>query len=176
MKKDLMIGTHLKFARAGVEVNGVTPSALVKPANDADYNVELGCVEDFDIKKEVSYIEKRCPVPGGGRYRTRKKIPVGQKMKFAFSMQQWSEFTLVELLYNAKTPNAGNFKPNDRNVDVEGWLDIKKYDQNDDLILDLQVYISPDVESYKFDEKVDPYAFVAELLHSDLNDGDLTNL
>ena len=176
MLKDLIIGSHVSFARAGVDVGGVIPSRTVMPTSDADYT-SLGCAEDYEPKVDKEYIERRCPKTGGGKFRTRKKIPIKHSQVMAFSMQEWSKLTLVELLHNAETPNAaGEFVPNSRDEAVEGWLHVQNYDQNDDKILDMHVYVSLDVESYKFGENLDPYALMAEVLSSELNDGLATNL
>lgn len=175
--KDLIIGSHLSFAREGELIDSITVAVDAKPDNDpAENYTKLGCVEQYEPQTSRDIIERRCPKAGGGRYRTRKRIPVNQRMTLNFSMQEWDEMTLVELLHNADKPNAGAFVPNSRDEMVRGWLHIQNYDQNDNLILDQYVWVELTIESYQFGEQLEPYALVAEVLESDLNSGDVTNL
>ena len=177
MLKDLIIGAHIGFAREGDVVDTVTVAVDAKPDNDPTTNyTPLGCVEQYEPTTSRDVIERRCPVAGGGRYRTRKRIPMNQKMTQNFSIQEWDEMTLVELLHNADKPVAGAFTPNSRDEFVRGWLHIENFDQNDNLILDMYVWVELSIDSYQFGEKLDPYALKAELLESALNSGDVTNL
>lgn len=165
----------MSFARLGVLVDAVTPSALVQPSADTSYTV-LGCIEDFEITPSSDYIERRCAPAGTGKFRTRTKVPISQKLNYAFSMQQWTEMTLVELLQNSDPAASGVYTPNDRGAALEGWLRINAFDHNDVEILDTHILVQLDIGAYKFGENLDPYALTAELLYSSLNDGTATNL
>lgn len=98
------------------------------------------------------------------------------ELRYRFSLQEFDEMTLVELLRNANKPVAGDYVPNSRDSSLRGWIKLQTYDQNDDLITAEDLWVDLSIEAYTFKEGLDPYALKAEVLHSELNSGALTNL
>lgn len=168
--KDLIIGSHISFAR-----ESETSTDILKPEAGVAYTA-LGCVEQYDPQVTKDTVKRRCPADGGGKYSTRKNIVMNQEMEMNFSIQEWDEMTLVEILHNAETPTAGAFVPNSRAENVRGWLHIENYDQNDEKILDMFVWCELSIDSYQFGETLDPYALRAEVLKSALNSGTVSNI
>lgn len=174
--KDLILGSHLFFAREGDVIDSVTVAHDAKPDVDPETNfTKLGCIEMFEPTKEgFTEIVRRCPSPG--RYADRKILQTGGTLVFNFSVQQWDEMTLAEMLFNADKPQGGVFVPNSRREDVRGWFKIQAYDQNDQMIVAMDIWGSAKIDSYQFNEGADPYALQIRMLHSELNEGAITNL
>lgn len=175
MLKDLILGSHLFFAREGDLIDAVTVAVDAKPDAVPEANWQkFGTIEQFEPQNSQTFIERRAPSPG--RYRTRKKIPIAQKLMLNFSIQEWDQITLAELLFNANKPMAGVFVPNSRVDGVRGWFKIQCYDQNDQTIVVMDVWGECTISSYQFKEGLDPYTLKVEVLQSDLNQGSITNL
>ena len=174
--KDLILGSHLFFAREGETIDSVVVAHDAKPDVDPETNwTKLGCIEQFEPTRDGgSEIIRRCPSPG--RYADRKILQTGGTLVYNFSVQQWDELTLAEMLFNADQPIGGVFVPNSRREDVRGWWKIQAYDQNDQLIIAMDIWGSAKIESYQFAEGADAYALQIRQLHSELNEGALTNV
>lgn len=171
--KDLLIGSHISFAREGVDVGGITPAENTRP-DDGPIYVALGCVEQYEPSFNQEFITRRCPVAGGGRYRTRKRIPISQELVHNLSMQEWNEFTFAELLLGGSTPDAqGVYKPGARTDTVRGWFHVTNYDQGDQLINDMFIWGEAEIASYQFGESIDPYTLQITQLANALNTGDV---
>lgn len=173
--KDLILGSHLFFAREGETIDAVVVAADAKPDVDPETNfTKFGCVERFQPQNNKTEIPRRCPSPG--KYRTRKKIPLSQTLTLNFGIQEWDEMSLAELLMLGSKPAGGVFVPNAQVDNVRGWLKIQSYDQTDALILAMDVWAEISIQAYQFEEGLEPYALVAEVLYSELNTGAITNL
>jgi len=173
--KDLILGSHLLFAREGATIDAITVSATSKPDADPESNyTRLGTVEQMEPRFTQTFIDRRAPSPG--RYRLRKRIPTNQLLVLNFSLQEWDEMALAEMLLGGGTPVAGVFVPGSRTEPVRGWWKIQAYDQVDTEILVMDVWAEGTIESYQFGEKLDAYALVLTVLQSDLNVGEVGNL
>jgi hypothetical protein len=173
--KDLILGNHLLFARTGDVIDGVTVGPEAKPDTDPSSNFTVfPTVEDWSPKITRNIVKRRAPSPG--RYVDRKSILLNSQMEHAFSLQEFTETTLAELLLGGNKPVAGVFVPNERTELLTGWWIVQAYDQNDDLIAALNIYGEARIDSYKFGEKLDPYALIITQLNSTLTTGEVTNL
>ena len=97
-------------------------------------------------------------------------------MTHAFSLQQFTAMTFAELLLGGNKPVAGVFVPGERSDLVRGWLIVQGYDQANLAIVTLNIWGEATIESYKFGERLDPYAVMIEQLYSPLNTGEIQNL
>jgi hypothetical protein len=173
--KDLILGNHLLFARAGETIDSVLVGPEAKPDTTPSSNyITLPTVEDWEPKIDRQIIKRRAPSPG--KYQDRVSITLNQTMEHAFSLQEWSEMTFAELLLGGNKPVSGVFVPGERTELVTGWWIVQGYDQNNDLIVALNVYGEARIDSYKFGEKLDPYALIITQLASSLTTGEITNL
>lgn len=173
--KDLILGNHLLFAREGDVIDGVTVSSTAKPDTtpEANYTV-FPTVQDWEPRTERNMVTRRAPSPG--QYRTRKKILLGTTRTHAFSLQEFTELTLAELILGGNKPVAGVFVPGERSELLRGWWILQGYDQNNDKIVTLNIWGEAMIDSYKFGENLDPYALIIEELYSPLTTGQVENL
>lgn len=174
-KKDLILGNHLLFSRTGKVIDAITVGPEVRPDTDPESNyMEFPTVQDFTPKINRNVVKRRGPSPG--RYEDRASIVLGSSIEYAFSLQEFNELTLAELLLGGEEPVGGVFVPNARRELLTGWWIVQSYDQNDDLILALNVYGEARIDSFKFGENLDPYALIITQLYSTLNAGEISNL
>lgn len=173
--KDLILGNHLLFARAGDVIDGVTVGPEARPDTTPETNyTKLPTVENWEPRRTAQRVIRRAPNPG--RYEDRKTLLLNKQMEHAFSLQEWSELTFAEMLLGGNKPVAGVFVPNERDEEVTGWFIVQSYDQDDNLIAALNIYGEARVEPYRFGERLDPYALVIRQLKSSLTTGEVTNL
>lgn len=173
--KDLIIGSHLLFARAGKVIDGVTVSETAKPDGDPSSNyIVFPTVEDYEPRFDMETLKRRAPSPG--KYQDRANIMLSSTMEHAFSLQQFTSITLAELLLGGEEPVAGVFIPGSRSQLLKGWWLSRHYDQNNDLIFSMDIWAEARVEPYKFGENLDPYALILTQIYSELITGEITNL
>lgn len=173
--KDLIIGSHLLFARAGTVIDGVTVGPEAKPDTTPATNyTKLPTVQDWEPKTTRQIVKRRAPSPG--KYRDRRSITLSTSTDHAFSLQEWSEMTFAELLLGGNKPVSGVFVPGEREELVTGWWIVQGYDQNDDLIVALNIYGEARIDGYKFGERLDPYALIITQLYSSIATGEISNL
>ena len=171
--KDLLIGSHVGFAREGETIDGGVVSKNVRPDNDPTTNyTSLGCVEQYEPSFNQEFISRRCPVEGGGRYRTRVRIPISQELIHNLALQEWDEFTFAELLLGGSKPDAqGDFSPGARTDTVRGWFRLANLDQKDQLINEMYIWGEAEIASYQFGESIEPYTLQITQLGNPLNTG-----
>jgi hypothetical protein len=173
--KDLILGCHLLFAREGETIDAVVVSADAKPDTTPSTNyTAFPTVEDWEPKVDRQFVERRRPSPG--TYQTRKKIPLRTTTTHAFSLQEFTMLTLAELLLGGNKPVSGVFVPGERSELLRGWWIVQGYDQLNDEIVALNIWGEARIDSYKFGERLDPYAVIIEQLYSPLNTGLISNL
>lgn len=173
--KDLILGNHLLFAREGDTIDSITVSSTAKPDNDPTNNwLKLPTVEAFEPRSERTFVDRRAPSPG--RYQTRRRIPISQRLTLNFSLQEWTEMTFAEMLLGGTRPAMGIFEPNGTGESVRGWWQIQSFDQLNTPILVMDVWGEATIETYRFGENLDPYALVLEVLYSPLNVGEILNM
>lgn len=173
--KDLILGNHLLFAREGDVIDTVTVSSSAKPDTVPEENyLIMPTVEDWEPKVNRNFVERRAPSPG--QYQTRKKIPLRTTVTHAFSLQEFTEMTLAELLLGGNKPVAGVFVPGERSELLRGWWIVQAYDQENDLTVALNIWGEARIDSYKFGENLNPYALIIEQLYSPLTAGEISNL
>jgi hypothetical protein len=173
--KDLILGNHLLFARAGKVIDGVTVGPEARPDTTPTTNyTKFPTVQDWSPKINRNVIKRRAPSPG--RYEDRKEIVLSSSIEYAYSLQEFSELTLAELLLGGNEPVDGIFVPNERRELLTGWWISQSYDQEDDQIVALNIYGSARIDSYKFGESLDPYALIITQLYSSITTGEITNL
>lgn len=173
--KDLIIGSHLLFAREGDVIDSVTVSATGKPDTDPEANYTVfPTIEAWEPKITRNMVTRRAPSPG--QYQTRKKIQLSSTITHAFSLQEFTELTLAELILGGNKPVAGVFAPGARSELLRGWWIVQGYDQANDRIITLNIWGEATIESYRFGENLNPYALVIEQLYSALNTGLAENL
>lgn len=176
--KDLIVGAHIWFARNGATIGAQTVSETVLPvfsATKAQW-LKLGSVEEFEPRKSQNVIERRAPISGGGRYETRRKIPLANKLELAFSLQEFEKINFEMLFGAASIGGSGDFVPNSRRDFVRGWLHLENCDQENNKLVDLDAWVELDQEPFRFGEHLNPHALIAEVLGNTLNAGVLTNL
>ncbi|MCU0797566.1 MAG: hypothetical protein MUF31_16725 [Akkermansiaceae bacterium] len=178
--KDLILGVHIWFARDGATIDGdvVDAATLHDFATTEDEWLQLPSVEAFEPRFNKQVVKRRSPVAGGGRFGVRKTIPISTELTYAFDVQEWSKL-LFELLFGAASiaSPSGEFKPGTMTEPVAGWLYLKGYGQEDELILDGPARVELTVEPHKFGENLNPHALLAEIIvGNELNDHALTNL
>lgn len=173
--KDLILGCHLLFAREGDTIDTLVVSSTVKPDTTPPENyTTFPTVEDWEPKVNRQFVERRAPSPG--QYQTRKKIPLRTTTTHAFSLQEFTQTTLAELLLGGNKPVAGVFIPGERSELLRGWWIVQGYDQANDQIVALNIWGEARIDNYKFGERLDPYAVIIEQLYSPLNTGLISNL
>ena len=179
MLKDIILGSNIWFAREGATVGGsaVVSTALpVFSSTKADW-LKLGCVEHWDPKPQMTWVDRRAAPEGKGKYQTRTRIPLSSRLTHAFGLQQFEKLEF-ELLLNAASIHAttGVYVPNSRGVPLVGWLHLENYDQGDVKIIDEDTWCALTMDSYQFAEKLDPHTLMAEVLSNSLNHGTLTGM
>lgn len=173
--KDLIIGSHLLFARAGEVIDGVTVAQEAKPDTTPSSNyTAFPTVSDWEPRFEMETVKRRAPSPG--KYQDRANIMLSSTIEYAFSLQQFTMTTLAELILGGEEPSSGVFVPGARSELLKGWWIVQSYDQNNDLISALNIWAEARVEPYKFGENLDDYALILTQLYSSLNTGEITNL
>jgi hypothetical protein len=172
--KDLILGNNLLFARTGDVIGGVTVGPEARPDTDPGNYTKFPTVEDWEPKISREIIKRRAPSPG--KYQDRASILLNQTIEHAFSLQEWTELTFAELLLGGNKPVAGVFTPGERTELVTGWWLVQGYDQTNQPIVVLNVYGEARIDSYKFAEKLDPYALVITQLYSSITAGEVSNL
>lgn len=173
--KDLILGNHLLFARAGDVIDAVTVGPNARPdTTPASNYITLPTVEDWEPKIDREIVKRRAPSPG--KYQDRASILLNQTIEHAFSLQEWSEMTFAELLLGGNKPVSGVFVPGDRSELLTGWWIVQGYDQDNELIVALNIYGEARIDSYKFGETLDPYALIITQLYSPLTTGEISNL
>ena len=174
-----MLGVQIRFAREGVaygEPGSEIISAVdAKPANPLDSYDELACCEQWEPVSDEDKIKLRCPNNGTWGYRN--IITTGRNLTHNFSLQQWDNLTLAELLLNGSAPDAdGNFTPNGIVGDINGWLYAEAYahdnDQTPAIVIDTWVNLT--IGSHQFAESLVPHTLIAEQLQSPLNTGNVS--
>jgi hypothetical protein len=92
--KDLILGSHLLFAREGETIDGNVVSPTYKPDTDPEANyTRFPTVEAWEPKIARNMVTRRAPSPG--QYQTRKKIQISSTITHAFSLQEFTETTLA---------------------------------------------------------------------------------
>lgn len=175
--KDIILGSHIWFAREGATVDSSTVVSTALPVfatTKADW-LKLGCVEQFEPQVNRNTVKRRCPVADGGKFATRKEIQLSSELTLNFGLQEFTEINF-EMLLNSDEPNAGAFVPNAGGSLIEGWLHVDAYDQENDKIIDLDSWVSLKQDSYQFGETLNPHTLIAEVLNNSLNAGVLTNI
>lgn len=173
--KDLILGLHLRLARAGKVIDGVTVSESAKPDGVPDENYTVvASVQAWQPKRTVNRIVRRSP--SIGKYEDRATFLTNKQMEYAFDLQEWGEMSFAELLLGGNEPVDGVFVPNEADEDVKGWWMIMGYDQDDNQIVALNIWGEARVEPYKFGETLNPYALIVRQLKSSLNVGEVSNL
>jgi hypothetical protein len=173
--KDVILGMHLLFARAGETIDSVVVGPEAKPDNvpDTNYTVVASC-EGWQPRKTQTRVTRRSPSPG--RYQDRKTLLLNKQIEYAFNLQEWSDLTFAEMMLGGEKPVAGVFVPAARDEDVTGWWLMRGYDQDDNVIVALDVYGEGRVEPYQFGENLNPFALIVKQLTSTLNTGEISNL
>lgn len=173
--KDLILGTHLLFARAGDTIDGIVVSSTAKPDTTPEENyTKVASVEDWEPMFQPKIVTRRSPTPG--RYQDRASIMTSSEMTYAISLQEWTEMTFAELCLGGNKPVAGVFVPGSQTSLLTGWWIMQGYDQNDLPIVTLNVWAEATLKPYKFGEKLDAYALNLRQLYSSLNTGEAENL
>jgi hypothetical protein len=173
--KDLILGSHLLFAREGATIDAITVSATAKPDTDPESNyTRFPTIQDWEPRFTRNTVKRRAPSPG--KYQTRKNIQLGSTLIHNFSLQEFTETTFAELVLGGTTPAAGVFVPGESTDYLRGWWIVQSYDQNDDAIVTLNIWGEASIGQYKFGESLDPYALVIEQLYSPLTTGEIENL
>jgi hypothetical protein len=177
--KDLILGANIWFARVGSSVNSTTVSAASLPvfsSTKADW-LKLGSVEQWEPQREQNIVKRRAAPEGKGKFQTRKIFQLGSTLMHAFGLQ---EFRLLEfeMLLNAASINSstGAYVPNSRGSQIEGWLHLENYDQDDNKIIEEDSWVSLSVQPFQFGENLNPHTLMAEVLNNSLNAGKVLNL
>lgn len=177
--KDIIIGSHLWFARVGSTVDGdpVTSAAMPDPATTLGDWLRLGSVEQWEPKLEQQKITRRAPTSGGGKYVDRKEFILGSSLTHAFAIQEFGVLEF-ELLANAASVDSGTgeYVPNTRTEGIEGWAHRKSYDQNGDLIDVSTTFVSVTMDSFQFAENLNPHTLMMKVIDNALNEGVIANL
>lgn len=173
--KDLIIGSHLFFAREGDTIDGNVVSATSKPDTTPEENyTAFPTIEEWEPKIVRNTVTRRAPSPG--QYQTRKKIQLSSTITHMFGLQEFTQTTLAELILGGNKPVSGVFVPGERSELLRGWWIIQGYDQANDKIVTLNIWGEATIESYKFGENLNPYALAIEQLYSAYNTGLIENL
>lgn len=173
--KDLILGSNGWIARAGSVIDGITVGPEAKPDTSPETNwTKLPSIERFEPNRTVQRVKRMSPNPGV--YKTRKVINTGAELTLNFGLQEFTPMMLAELLLGGTQPVAGVFEPNGRGIDLEAWLKLQAYDQDNIRIITLDVYVALSIASYQFQNGIEPYTLVAEVLYSSLNSGLIENL
>jgi hypothetical protein len=177
--KDLILGANVWFARLGSTVNSaaVVPTVLpVFSTTKADWT-KLGSVEQWEPRREQNLVKRRAAPAGFGKYQTRKIFQLGSTLTHAFGLQEFRRLEF-ELLLNAASVHVstGAYVPNSRGTQMEGWMHVENYDQEDVKILEEDAWVSLSIDSFQFGENLNPHTVMAEVLFNSLNAGVITNL
>jgi hypothetical protein len=172
--KDLIIGSHLLFARSGKVIEGIPVGPEAMPDTSPGNYTMFPTIENWAPKVNRNIVKRRAPSPG--KYKDRKSIVVSTSVEHAFSLQEFTETTMAELVLGGEEPVAGVFVPGDASELLTGWWIVQAYDQSDDLIVALNVWGEARCDGYTFKEGLDPYAIIITQLASTLNTGAVTNL
>jgi hypothetical protein len=177
-RKNIFIGAHLWWARKGlaftspaagtIDVNNIPDEA--DPLWDS---FSLGVIESFQIDPKFASAESiMAPMPG--RLVKTKVIVPYQEPMIAFTLKEIPKEAIeMALGTQALTDTSTTFNPTAGTPGMEGYLRAQKYDQENNLILNYQVWA---FLRLKAPLKGDPKAmtkpeFEAEVLYSVNNQG-----
>ena len=172
--KDIIIGSNLLFCRAGTVIGGIPTGPEAMPDTSPGNYIKFPSITDWAPKVTRNIVERRAPAPG--RFQRRKSIILNTQVTHAFSLQEFTETTLAELVLGGEKPVAGVFVPGAATELLTGWWIVQGYDQTDQEIVALNVWAEASCEGYTFKEGLDPYAIVLTQLISTLNTGEVSNL
>lgn len=172
--KDLIIGSHLLFARKDKVIEGIPVGPEAMPDTSPGNYIQFPTIENWAPKVNRQIVKRRKPAPG--KYKNRASIVVSSDVEHAFSLQEFTMTTLAELVLGGEEPVGGVFVPGDASELLTGWWIVQAYDQHDDLIVALNVWGEARCDGYTFREGLDPYAIIISQLDSSLNTGAITNL
>ena len=177
--KDLILGANVWFARLGSTVGGSAVVAGTLPvfsSTKADWT-KLGSVEQWEPRREQTIVRRRAAPEGKGKYQVRKVFQLGSGLTHALGLQEFRRLEF-EILLNAASIHAstGAYVPNSRGSQMESWLHLENYDQDDNLIVSEDAWVSLSIEAFTFGETLNPHTLMAEVLSNSLNAGALSNL
>lgn len=172
--KDLILGNHLLFARKGKVIEGIPVGPEAMPDTSPGNYTEFPTIENWAPKVNRQLVKRRKPAPG--KYKTRGSIVVSSEVEHAFSLQEFTETTLAELVLGGAEPVDGIFVPGDASELLTGWWIVQAYDQTDAKIVALNIWGEARCDGYTFKEGLDPYAVIITQLDSSLTTGEITNL
>lgn len=176
--KDLILGANVWFIPNGTMISGdpVTSAALPVFSSTKASWFKLGSVEQWEPRREQNIVKRRAAPVGKGKYQTRKIFQLGSTLTHALGLQEFSRLEFELLLNTTINPSNGEYVPNSRGSQPEGWLHLENYDQDDLKILEEDAWVSLSVDSFQFGEALNPHTLMAEVLVNSLNKGILTNL
>ncbi|QJE95955.1 hypothetical protein [Luteolibacter luteus] len=172
--KDIIIGSHLLFCRAGTVIGGIPTGPEAMPDTSPGNYIKFPSITDWAPKVTRNIVKRRAPAPG--KFQNRKSIILSTEVTHAFSLQEFTETTLAELVLGGEKPVGGVFVPGSASELLTGWWIVQGYDQTDQEIVALNVWAEASCEGYTFKEGLDPYAIVLTQLISTLNTGEVSNL
>lgn len=172
--RDLIIGSHLLFCRAGTVIGGIPTGPEAMPDTSPGNYVQFPTIENWAPKVTRNIVKRRAPSPG--KFQDRKSIVLSTSVEHAFSLQEFTETTLAELVLGGEKPVDGVFVPGGASELLTGWWIVQGYAQNDDPIVALNVWGEARCDGYTFKEGLDPYAVIITQTYSTLNTGEVFNL
>lgn len=141
--KRLIIGAHLNYSLDGAAITNGGGAAVsgvgIKPDGTAPGDwISFGTVEQADVKTKDSVEEIMAPSPGA--YRRLDQVRTSVMTDLEITTFEVQEILLRSLLRSGAITNASPFTPDSALGEVRGWWQLKKYAQNDALVLDWQFY------------------------------------
>lgn len=174
--KPRIIGNHAYFFREGKDFTvpaAGTASRTSKPGADNGW-ADFGVINNVDVTADGDDKEIYTPSPGQLRLydvlRTKRKLTI----KFECEELQLMSF---ELAFGSQALEADEdaiqYNPL-KGGEIKGWLKVEQYDQNDQLVntVDVYVYLKPS-GAMSFNDDVAKTSMEALVLHSNLNSGEI---
>ncbi|MBK1884884.1 hypothetical protein JIN85_20910, partial [Luteolibacter pohnpeiensis] len=175
--KDLVLGSHLWFARLGSTIDGtvVTESAVPIFATTKAEWLKLPSCEQWEPRPPSNFVSRRAPGTGTGTYGVRTRIPLGgDDFTHAFNVQEFGKLDF-ELLLNAASVDqaTGAYVTNTKVEPVVGWLHRQAL-HGETIIDEADELVQLTSEAFQFGENLNPHALIATVLNNTLNAGKIT--
>jgi hypothetical protein len=171
----VIIGTHARFFRDGVAFTVPTAGTAGRNAvpGDADTAwIDLGVISEGGVERVGD--EKEVWAPSPGRLQLYDVLTTKEANNFSFKCEELSLLAL-EALFGAAalTAQSTDFDLLEA-VPLKGWLEIKYYNQKNELLLTVLAFVHMKVNGeVSFGDDIARVTFQARTLQSSLNKGTL---
>jgi hypothetical protein len=170
-----IIGNHGKFFLDGkaftIPDPGGTAGREAKPGDTDPAWADLGILSEVSIEPQTE--ERPIFKPSPGRLRKYDVLETKDDLQLTLRAEELSPLAVQALFRTAALDeDSTTYKPLEGQT-LKGWLQVKQYDQNDELVNTVEVFAHLKVGALTFGDDVARVEFTGSVLDSTLNNGTL---